>query len=100
MNSILVQMTFYQEYFTCDKGFLFDVVGVGSSTLTPLKFIELTSDSSSDKTLVFVISSASNFILFGTNCNLNTPPCSFSVSNQGFKPNQSSDHGHVTNQNV
>ena len=95
-------MTFERGHFTCDKGFLFDidVVGVGSSTLTPLKFIELTSDSPSDKTLVFVISSASNFIFSGTNFNLNTPPCSFSVSNKGFKPNQSSDHGQVTNQNV
>ena len=72
---------FYTTDITCDNGFLvdIDVVGVGSSTLTLLKFIELRSDSSSDTTLVFVISSVSNLRFSGTVFNLNTPPWSFSV---------------------
>ena len=64
-----------EEEITCDNGFLgFEVVGVGSSTLTALKFIELTSDSSSDTSLLCDMSSASSLILSGTIFNLNTPP--------------------------
>ena len=81
---------FYTTDITCDNGFLvdIDVVGVGSSKLTLTVSNELTSDSSSDTTLVFF--SVSNLRFSGTVFNLNTPPCCFSVSYKGFKTKQPS----------